>query len=222
MRKLSWFPKRKGDLRIDSLSRDFKNGIDSHLWAEVVERINAGEMPPEEEPRPSEKEISTFIAQLDQKLSEGKAARMAARPPVAHYRLSRKEYQNTVYDLLGVRYDPAKPGELNADPLWHGFERIGSQLTLSPSHVERYYKAAQTVLSRAFPTQGIPSKIIRKTAADLRYGGRTSTRKPSNVLESKGLFDPSFFPAGCNRHSDIIGLVAPAPNIADSTGQKCR
>ena len=150
--------KEKGDLRIDTLSRDFKNGIDSHLWAEVVERINAGEMPPEEEPRPSEKEISTFIAQLDQKLSEGKAARMAARPPVAHYRLSRKEYQNTVYDLLGVRYDPAKPGELNADPLWHGFERIGSQLTLSPSHVERYYKAAQTVLSRAFPTQGIPSK----------------------------------------------------------------
>ena len=45
---------------------------------------------------------------------------MATRPAVAHYRLSRKEYQNTVYDLLGVRYDPAKPGELNEDTLWHG------------------------------------------------------------------------------------------------------
>jgi hypothetical protein len=179
--------KEKGDLRIDTLSRDFKNGIDSHLWAEVVERINAGEMPPEEEPRPSEKEISTFIAQLDQKISEGKAARMAARPPVAHYRLSRKEYQNTVYDLLGVRYDPAKPGELNADPLWHGFERIGSQLTLSPSHVERYYKAAQTVLSRAFPTQGITSKIIRKTAADLRYGGAD---KHKETLQRFGIKRP--------------------------------
>jgi hypothetical protein len=181
-------PKRKkGDLRIDTLSRDFKNGIDSHLWAEVVERINAGEMPPEEEPRPGEKEISTFIAQLDQKISEGKAARMAARPPVAHYRLSRKEYQNTVYDLLGVRYDPAKPGELNADPLWHGFERIGSQLTLSPSHVERYYKAAQTVLSRAFPTTNIPSKIIRKTAADLRYGGAD---KHKETLQRFGIKRP--------------------------------
>ena len=92
--------KEKGDLRIDTLSRDFKAGMDSHLWAEVNERINAGEMPPEEQPRPNEKEISEFIAQLDQKLSEGKAARMAARPPVAHYRLSRKEYQNTVYDCL--------------------------------------------------------------------------------------------------------------------------
>ena len=72
--------KEKGDLRIDTLSRDFKAGIDSHFWAEVIERINAGEMPPEEKPRPSEKEISDFIAQLDQKISEGKAARMAARP----------------------------------------------------------------------------------------------------------------------------------------------
>ena len=88
---------------------------------------------------------------LDARIKEGKAARMAARPPVAHYRLSRKEYQNTVYDLLGVRYDPAKPGELNEDTLWHGFERIGSELSLSPSHVDRYYRAAELVLDRAFP-----------------------------------------------------------------------
>ena len=152
--------KEKGDLRIDTLSRDFKAGMDSHLWAEVNERINAGEMPPEEQPRPNEKEISEFIAQLDQKLSEGKAARMAARPPVAHYRLSRKEYQNTIYDLLGVRYDPTKPGELNEDTLWHGYERIGSQLSLSPSHVDRYYQAAEIVLDRAFPqTEGEARKI---------------------------------------------------------------
>ena len=163
--------KEKGDLRIDTLSRDFKAGIDSHLWAEVNERINAGEMPPEEEPRPNEKEISQFIAQLDQKISQGKAARMAARPAVAHYRLSRKEYQNTVYDLLGVRYDPTKPGELNEDTLWHGYERIGSQLSLSPSHVNRYYQAAEIVLDRGFPQTEGEVRKVKKTAADLRYGG---------------------------------------------------
>ncbi|MFT5407687.1 MAG: mono/diheme cytochrome c family protein [Verrucomicrobiales bacterium] len=163
--------KEKGDLRIDRLSRDFKTGADGHLWAEIVERINSGEMPPEEEPRPSEGEIADVISQLDARISEGRAARMAARPPVAHYRLSRREYQNTVYDLLGVRYDPAKPGELNEDPLWHGFERIGSQLTLAPSHVERYYRAAETVLARAFPEQPVEARKVRKTAAELRYRG---------------------------------------------------
>ena len=179
--------KAKGDLRIDRLSRDFKAGADGHLWAEIVERINAGEMPPKKEPQPTEGEIAAVIAQLDSRISEGRAVRMAARPPVAHYRLSRKEYQNTVYDLLGVRYDPTKPGELNADPLWRGFERIGSQLSLSPSHVERYYRAAEIVLARAFPERPVTARKVRKTAADLRYAGG---KKQQEYLERFGIKRP--------------------------------
>ena len=224
--------KEKGDLRIDTLSRDFKAGIDSHLWAEVVERINAGEMPPEEQPRPSEKEISEFIAQLDQKLSEGKAARMAARPPVAHYRLSRKEYQNTVYDLLGVRYDPTKPGELNEDTLWHGYERIGSQLSLSPSHVDRYYQAAEIVLERAFPQKESQARKIKKTAADLRYGGgekqqqalkRFGIKRPLRQLLFPGRVDqalaPHWFGKTGPEHSGLYKLRLQASGIRPPGGQ---
>jgi mono/diheme cytochrome c family protein len=163
--------KAKGDLRIDQLSRDFGAGIDAHHWAEIVERINAGEMPPEDEDQPSENEIATVVPQLNDRIREGRAARMAARPVVAHYRLSRGEYQHTVYDLLGVRYDTRKPGELTADPLWHGYDRIGSLLSLSPSHVERYYRAAEIVLARAFPDTPVEPQKVRMTAADLRYGG---------------------------------------------------
>jgi hypothetical protein len=164
--------KEKGDLRIDQLSRDFKLGSDTHHWAEVIEQVNSGEMPPKKEKKPTQEEIAAFVTSLDARIKEGRAARMAARPAVAHYRLSRKEYQNTVYDLLGVRYDPAKPGELNEDTLWHGFERIGSELSLSPSHVDRYYRAAELVLDRAFPaaTSGETRKV-RKTAAEIRYAG---------------------------------------------------
>ena len=163
--------KEKGDLRIDQLSRDFKLGVDSHQWAESIEKVNSGEMPPKKEKKPTQQEIAAFVTNLDSLLKEGRAARMATRPAVAHYRLSRKEYQNTVYDLLGVRYDPAKPGELNEDTLWHGFERIGSELSLSPSHVDRYYRAAELVLDRAFPTTSGETRKVRKTAAELRYGG---------------------------------------------------
>lgn len=169
--------KEEGDIRIDRLSRDFKAGVDSHHWAEALDKLNSGEMPPEDEPQPTQDEIAAFVTQLDSLLKEGRAARMAARPAVSHYRLSRKEYQNTVYDLLGVRYDPAKPGELNEDTLWHGYERIGSQLSLSPSHVDRYYRAADVVLDRAFPTTSGEARKIRKTAAELRYGGGKEQQK---------------------------------------------
>ena len=198
------------ELRIDKLSRDFTQGADSHLWAEIVERIKSGEMPPEEEPQPSVDELSAVIAQLDSRIREGRAARLAARPAVAHYRLSRKEYQNTVYDLLGVRYDPAKPGGLNEDTLWHGYERIGSQLSLSPSHVDRYYRAAETVLDRAFPSTVAEARKVRKTAAELRYGGG---EKQQEALDWLGIKRPL-------RYLHFPGRVQPAlsPNWFGKTG----
>ena len=224
--------KTKGDLRIDELSRDFQTGTDGHLWAEVVERINAGEMPPEDEPQPSEAEIAAVIAQLDAKIREGRAARMAARPPVAHYRLSRKEYQNTVYDLLGVRYDPAKPGELNEDTRWHGFERIGSELSLSPSHVERYYKAAETVLSRAFRKKPVEPQTVRKTAADIRYRGgkeqqayleRFGIKRPLRALIFPGrtqqAFRHNWFGRTGPEHSGLYRARLKASGIRPPGGQ---
>jgi mono/diheme cytochrome c family protein len=167
--------KEKGDLRFDQLSRDFKLGTDSHHWAEAIENVNSGEMPPRKEKKPTQEEIAAFVTNLDSLLKEGRASRMAARPAVAHYRLSRKEYQNTVYDLLGVRYDPTKQGELNEDTLWHGFERIGSELSLSPSHVDRYYRAAGVVLDRAFAAATVEPRKVRKTATELLPGGKLWT-----------------------------------------------
>jgi mono/diheme cytochrome c family protein len=189
----------KGDLRIDLLSRDFKSGLDTHLWAEVIENVNSGAMPPKKKPRPSQEEMATFVGKLDSLMKEGSSARMAARPPVAHYRLSRKEYQNTVYDLLGVRYDTAEPGQLNEDSLWHGYERIGSELTLSPSHMERYYRAAGIVLDRAFSAEAKETQKIQKDATFLRYRGgrhqqewldRFGIKRPLRYLLNAGMNHP--------------------------------
>ena len=80
--------KEEGDIRIDQLSRDFKSGLDSHHWAEAIEKVNSGEMPPDTEPQPTQAEIAAFVSNLDSLVKEGRAARMAARPAVAHYRQS--------------------------------------------------------------------------------------------------------------------------------------
>jgi hypothetical protein len=225
--------KEKGDLRIDQLSRDFKLGSDTHHWAEVIEQVNSGEMPPKKEKKPTQEEIAAFVTSLDARIKEGRAARMAARPAVAHYRLSRKEYQNTVYDLLGVRYDPAKPGELNEDTLWHGFERIGSELSLSPSHVDRYYRAAELVLDRAFPaaTSGETRKL-RKTAAEIRYAGgkdqqaaldRFGIKRPLRFLLFPGnvqnALSPNWLGKTGPEHSGLYKLRIQASGIRPPGGQ---
>lgn len=223
---------QESELRIDQLSRDFELGGEAHRWAEVIERVNAGDMPPEGEPQPTQDEITAVISKLDSLIKEGRAARMAARPPVAHYRLSRKEYQNTVYDLLGVRYDPTQPGELNEDTLWHGYERIGSELSLSPSHVDRYYRAADVVLDRAFSATSGEARKVRKTAAELRYGGgksqqealdRLGIERPLRYLLFPGrvqtALSPGWFGRTGPQHSGLYKVRIQASGIRPPGGQ---
>ena len=141
--------KQKGNFRLDTLEVDFTNPIIAQKWDEVVFRINAGEMPPEDEKQPSATEIGNLADNLVEKIRDGAAARMAKRGKIQQYRLSRKEYAHTVYDLLGVVFDVEAPGAFNEDPRWHGFERIGSLLSTAPSHIDRYLRAADKVIELA-------------------------------------------------------------------------
>jgi len=226
--------KEKGDVRFDRLSRDFKLGADTHHWAEAMEQVNSGEMPPkkDKEPKPTQQEISAFVTNLDALMKEGRASRMAARPSVTHYRLSRKEYQNTVYDLLGARYNPAVPGGLNEDSLWHGYERIGSMLSLSPSHVDRYYRAAAAVLERTFPVKSGDVGKVRKTAAEMHYGDmkpvqealdRFGIKRPLRQLLFPGRIEPALSPQWFGKlgpeHSGLYRMRIQASGIRPPGGQ---
>ena len=142
---------QKGDFRVDNLSP--KVGIENTpQWLEIMERINTGEMPPKKvKVRPGADESAKVVEWISMRMKEGESAHMAARGRVSYNRLTRDEYVNTVRDLIGVQFDANDPGNLLEDPEWHGFERIGSVLTLSPSNIEKYLGAAETILSEAYP-----------------------------------------------------------------------
>ena len=159
---------KKGDFRLDTLSRDFANMAVAQRWGEVMFRMNTGEMPPKKELQPKPQELGQAVEWISARIKEGESARMAKRGPVSVYRLSREEYARTIQDLLGVYFDVNLPGAFNEEPRWHGFERVGSVLSLSPSHVDRYFKAAEIVLERAFPENPPKSVKERKDANEGR------------------------------------------------------
>lgn len=142
---------QKGDFRIDNLSP--KVGFENTpQWLEIMERINSGEMPPKKERKQPKAEDSARVVEwIALKMKEGESAKMASRAKVTYNRLTRDEYVNTVRDLIGVQYDAKDPGALLEDAEWHGFERIGSVLTLSPANIEKYLAAAETILNEAYP-----------------------------------------------------------------------
>ncbi|HEY5312495.1 MAG TPA: DUF1592 domain-containing protein, partial [Pirellulales bacterium] len=58
---------------------------------------------------------------------------------------------------------------LPEDPDWRGFQRIGSVLTLSPAHVEKYLAAAELVLGEALGLDQQPQpKVLHWSAFDIR------------------------------------------------------
>jgi hypothetical protein len=182
---------QEGQFRLDTLSRDFASVSAAQKWAEVMTRINAGEMPPEEEPRPSADEIAAAVGWIAAGIEAGEAARMAARGPVAFYRLSREEWGHTIRDLLGVQLDIHEPGLFNDDPRWHGFDRIGSLLALSPSHIDKYLRAAEIALARAFPETEVPPAKMRFDAVHLATSnlGHEPRQQARAKLEQAGVAD---------------------------------
>ena len=191
--------KQEGKFRLDTLPREFVDQANAQRWGEVVFRMNSGEMPPKNEPQPKPQELGHVVDWLSTRINEGAAARMAKRGPVSHYRLSREEYANTVYDLLGVYYDVHLPGAFNEDPRWHGFERIGSMLSLSPSHVDRYFKAAEIVLDRAFPAQ--PSQPTK--------GRRDASEGREKWLADRGLTGQARWPMWPHNRRHLINTTVP-------------
>ncbi len=164
--------KHKGELRIDTLSRDFIKGGSAAKWAEVMDRISSGEMPPKKEPQPKAAEAARVVEWLAARLKEGEAARLAKRERVTFHKLTREEYAYTIRDLLGVQFDVTDPNGLSEDEAWHGFERIGSVLSLSPSAVEKYFAAAEMILAEALPAKAPTKFIRRKDAIELRGPNR--------------------------------------------------
>ena len=161
----------KGDFRIDTLSK--KVGMkNTPQWIEIMERINSGEMPPKKvKTRPTADESAAVVAWISLKMKDGESTRMAARGRVSYNRLTRDEYVNTVRDLIGVHYDAKDPGAFLDDPEWHGFERIGSVLTLSPSNIEKYLGAAEVILNEAYPDLLVAKPKAKPTPPPSPYGG---------------------------------------------------
>ena len=161
---------QRGGIRLDTLGHDFSAPVVAMHWGDVMERMNAAEMPPKGALQPKPKEVANIAEWINGQLKEADAVQKAGLgEKVSFHRLTREEYRNTIHDLLGVNVDVSDPTGLPEDPDWQGFERIGSVLTVSPAHIEKYIAAAEAALNEALPPEPQPAhEVIRWTPFDLR------------------------------------------------------
>ena len=124
------------------------------LWETAVRRVETGEMPPQDQPRPEAAEAASFVAGMRQRYAEADLRAPADPGRVTMRRLNRVEYRNTIRDLVGVDFDPTT--DFPSDEIGYGFDTIGDVLTISPLLMERYLDAAEAVMERAIPSTPPP------------------------------------------------------------------
>jgi hypothetical protein len=126
-------------------------------WARAAEAIRSGRMPPTSRPRLTAEEAASFLAWADS--TEG------SRPVrVTLRRLNRAEYDNTIRDLVGVAVKPA--ADFPADDTGDGFDTLGAVLSVSPTLVEKYLAAAETVIEDAAADPVIWRRLTESPADD--------------------------------------------------------
>ena len=142
--------KQKADRRFDNLSATAGSIGELELWQEILDMLNLGDMPPEDEPQPSAAERAEMIASTTEFITESLAQLSDSGGHTVLRRLNAWQYRHTVGDLLGLNvsiWNPAEafPPEVEVD----GFDNIGAELVTSGMLLEKYFLAAEEAIGRA-------------------------------------------------------------------------
>ncbi len=156
----------KGSLDLDKYTTFASMTQDRESWAKIKEHMELKLMPPVDETQPEAGETALISDWIDSTIFYVDPENPDPGKVVLR-RLNRNEYQNTIYDLLGVKVDVESL--LPLDDTGYGFDTIGDVHTVSPAHIEKYLSAAEVALDRATIIGKMPRAVKRYPIDKLRY-----------------------------------------------------
>jgi mono/diheme cytochrome c family protein len=138
--------KSKGKITLHSLDGDLAAGQELARWEKILEMLESGEMPPEDEAQPNENERQAVAQWIESGLREyvNKASEVAREPTTR--RLTNSEYENTMRDLLGI---PLKLiDNLPKDPIKaYTFNNTAEFMRMGPEQIDRYLECARRAMA---------------------------------------------------------------------------
>jgi mono/diheme cytochrome c family protein len=138
--------KPKGSVSLTNFTDDASVLKQRAVWESVSDNLRSWEMPPPGKPRPSAEELETIYAWLDAVVFQIDCQGVKDPGRVTIRRLNRAEYNNTIRDLVGIRFQPAN--DFPQDDVGYGFDNIGDVLSLPPLLMEKYLTAAEKVVEQ--------------------------------------------------------------------------
>ncbi|HUR57873.1 MAG TPA: DUF1587 domain-containing protein, partial [Opitutaceae bacterium] len=155
---------KKGGLDLTTLSFELRDPVVFSRWVQVLDRVEAGEMPPKKRERPEAGELRAFVGELNGTLQATDLARIAREGRVPARRLTRFEYERSLHDLLGtdVPLVDLLPEDARAD----GFDTVSSAQQVSHHLLEKYLAAIDVALDATFARAFAP---VAEQRIELRW-----------------------------------------------------
>ncbi len=153
--------KQEGKLRLDDIPFDVASVELADRWQKILNQLNSGEMPPEEAKQPDRDAKTEFLDALARTLVTARRSLSDSGGKITMRRLNRREYKNTIRDLLGVDLNVR---ELPADGGAGTFDTVGASLFMSSDQFEQYLALGRQALDEHFaryarPTSSLPRRI---------------------------------------------------------------
>jgi hypothetical protein len=150
--------KRKGNLRLDTIDLSIDTVARAETWQKILNAVNAGEMPPETEKQPTSATKANFLEALAHTLVDARRVLSDSGGQSTIRRLNRREYANTIRDLLGVFIDVS---DLPPDSGSGTFDTVGSSLFLSSDQLERYLALGRRAVDDAFALHSVRPQSLK-------------------------------------------------------------
>lgn len=161
----------EGGVNLEEISFQIGSIPSAELWQKILNSLNSGEMPPEDEAQLSSKEKTAFLDDLSHEMVDAREILSDSGGMLTMRRLNRREYENTVYDLLGVKVESENlPGDENSD----GFDTTGASLFFSSDQFEQYLSLAREAIDESFMLAKKPPALMTfkresETAMNARF-----------------------------------------------------
>jgi len=172
---------QEGKLRLDEISFSLDSVENAERWQKILNQLNAGDMPPEEVEQPDKTAKTEFLDALAQTLVRARKALGDAGGKIVMRRLNRREYKNTIGDLLGIELDVR---DLPDDSGVGGFDTAGASLFMSSDQFEQYLVLGRRALDEAFARS--PNGSTQK---DQRPRSEHREVEDLTKLEVRGVFN---------------------------------
>ena len=152
---------QEGGVDLETLSFTIATIEQAERWQKVLNVLNSGEMPPEDSEQPDGSGKADFLDELAQTMVSARRSLADSGGRITMRRLNRREYQNTIEQLLGLKVDVSS---LPADGGSGTFDTVGSSQFISSDQIEQYLKLGRSALDEAFERQATrqqPAKTFR-------------------------------------------------------------